>query len=50
MLQLLSILCRRFYFDQGINDFKLKIMESLLIPRDKTCLDKADFSLALVLF
>ena len=32
------------------NDFKLKIMESLLIARDKPWLNKADFSLPLELF
>ena len=32
------------------NDFKLKIMESLLIARDKPCLNKADSSLPLELF
>ena len=32
------------------NDFKLKIMESLLIARDKPILNKADSSLPLELF
>ena len=32
------------------NDFKLKIMESLLITRDKSILNKADSSLPLELF
>ena len=32
-----------------INDFKLKIMESLLIAHDKPCLNKADSSLPLEL-
>ena len=32
------------------NDFKVKIMESLLIARDKPVFDKADFSLPLELF
>ena len=32
------------------NDFKLKLMESLLIARDKLCLNKADSSLSLELF
>ena len=32
------------------NDFKLKIMESLLIARDKPVLNKADSSLPLELF
>ena len=32
------------------NDFKLKIMKSLLIACDKPCLNKADFSLPLDLF
>ena len=32
------------------NVFKLKIMESLLIARDKPCLDKANFSFPLELF
>ena len=32
------------------NDFKLKIMESLLIARDKPCLNKADSSSSLELF
>ena len=32
------------------NDFKLKIMESLLIARDKPCVNKADSSLSLELF
>ena len=32
------------------NDFKLKIMESLLITRDKPILNKADSSLPLELF
>ena len=32
------------------NEFKLKIMESLLIGRDKTVLNKADSSLPLELF
>ena len=32
------------------NDFKLKIMESLLIAREKPCLNKADSSLPLELF
>ena len=33
-----------------INDFKLKIMESLLIARDKPIINKADSSLPLELF
>ena len=33
-----------------INDFKLKIMESLLIERDKPILNKTDSSLPLELF
>ena len=33
-----------------INDFKLKIMESLLIARDKPILNKTDSSLPLELF
>ena len=33
-----------------INDFKLKIMESLIIARDKPILNKADSSLPLELF
>ena len=33
-----------------INDFKLKIMESLIIARDKPILNKADSSLHLELF
>ena len=32
------------------NDFKLKIMESLLIASDKLCLNKADSSLPLEVF
>ena len=32
------------------NDFKLKIMENLLIARDKPVLNKADSSLPLELF
>ena len=32
------------------NDFKLKIMESLLIASDKPCLNKADSSLPLQVF
>ena len=32
------------------NDFKLKIMESLLIARDKPILNKVDSSLPLELF
>ena len=32
------------------NDFKLKIMENLLIARDKSVLNKADSSLPLELF
>ena len=43
MLELLSILW------DG-NDFKLKIMEGLLIARDKLVLNKADSSLHLELF
>ena len=33
-----------------INDFKLKIMESLLIARDRFVVNTADFSLPLELF
>ena len=32
------------------NDFKLKVVESLLIARDKPCLNKTDSSLPLELF
>ena len=35
---------------RGSNDFKLKIMESLLITRDKPILNKVDSSLPLELF
>ena len=38
------------YLTSEINDFKLKVMESLLISRGKPCLNKADSSLPLELF
>ena len=49
ILQLLYC-CRFFYFDQGKKLLKLKIMESLLIARDKPLRNKAGSSLFLELF
>ena len=37
-------------FTKESNDFKLKIIEILLIARDKRCFNKADSSLLLELF
>ena len=50
MLQLLSILWRFSILTREVNNSKLKIMESLLIARDKPCLKKAGSSLPLQLF